>query len=226
MGFSPLINVEKSIPLTNTNLRRKLRTNFQRHWSIRISQKTKQGGNWSTRTSPEIHMDQWLPNLSESSGLHRYRSIECSSLKWGVTTKSDKTKLLQGRKSIHHHRGNPPFFLFQGLRLYGVYPSFRTYGVYPFPLFSQENGIHHSFFCSVVLGVGRQTEKGGVPRWWCILVFPLFCQQLNCRWVVLLLKPLENHHLQKCRLSPILLRPMLWLSYCDLSRSPKNQANL
>ena len=22
-------------------------------------------------------------------------------------------------------------------------------------------------------GVGRQTEKGGVPRWWCILLFPL-----------------------------------------------------
>ena len=28
-------------------------------------------------------MDQWLPNLSESSGPHRYRSIECSSLREG-----------------------------------------------------------------------------------------------------------------------------------------------
>ena len=44
----------------------KLVTNFQRHWSIRIP--------------PESHMDQWLPNLSESSGLHWHRSIECSSL--------------------------------------------------------------------------------------------------------------------------------------------------
>ena len=40
-------------------------------------------------------------------------------------------------KSLHHHRGNPPYFL-GGLRLYGVYPSFQTYGVHPFPLFSKE----------------------------------------------------------------------------------------
>ena len=35
---------------------------------------------WSKGFSPEIHMDQWLPNLSESSGPHRHRSIDCSSL--------------------------------------------------------------------------------------------------------------------------------------------------
>ena len=64
-------------------------------------------------------------------------------------------------KSIHHHRGDPPFFLFLGLRLYGVYPSFRTYGVYPFPLFSQENGIHHSFFCTVTSGSGDRPRKEG-----------------------------------------------------------------
>ena len=40
-----------------------------------------------------------------------------------------------------------------------------------FPCFPQENGIHHSFFLLCDLGVGRQTEKGGVPRWWCILSF-------------------------------------------------------
>ena len=67
-------------------------------------------------------------------------------------------------KSIHHHRGDPSFFLFPGLRLYGVYPSFRTYGVYPFPLFSQENGIHHSFFCSVTLGSGDRRRKEGSPE--------------------------------------------------------------
>ena len=65
------------------------------------------------------------------------------------------------------------FFFFRGLRLYGVYPSFRTYGVYPFPLFSQENGIHHSLFCSVTSGSGDRLRKEGVPRWWCILFFPL-----------------------------------------------------
>ena len=48
-----------------------------------------------------------------------------------------------------------------GLRLYGVYLSFRTYGVYPFPLFCQENGIHHSFFCSVTSGSGDRPRKEG-----------------------------------------------------------------
>ena len=73
-------------------------------------------------------------------------------------------------KSIHHHRGDPPFFLFPGLRLCGVYPSFRTYGVYPFPLFSQENGIHHSFFCSVTSGSGDRPRKGGPA----VVVYTLF----------------------------------------------------
>ena len=68
----------------------------------------------------------------------------------------------------------PPFFLFPSLRLYGVYPSFWTYGIYPFPLFSQGDGMHHSFFFLLCdLGVGRQTETRGVPRWWCILFIPL-----------------------------------------------------
>ena len=35
---------------------------------------------WSIRISPEIHMDQWLPNPSESSVLDRHRPIACSSL--------------------------------------------------------------------------------------------------------------------------------------------------
>ena len=67
-------------------------------------------------------------------------------------------------------RGDPPFFLFSGLRLCGVYPSFRTCGVYPFPLFFQENGIHHSFLCSVTSGSGDRPRKegsrgGGVYSW-------------------------------------------------------------
>ena len=38
---------------------------------------------------------------------------------------------------------------------------FGTYGVYPFPLFSQEKGIHHSFFCSVTWGSGDRPKKEG-----------------------------------------------------------------
>ena len=45
--------------------RGKVLTNFQRHWSIRISLKTRQKGHRSLQISPEIRMDQWLPNLSE-----------------------------------------------------------------------------------------------------------------------------------------------------------------
>ena len=43
-------------------------------------EKTRQERDWSIRGSLEIRMDQWLPNLSGSSGLRRCRSIECSSL--------------------------------------------------------------------------------------------------------------------------------------------------
>ena len=71
----------KSHPWTNSSRREKRLTNFQRHWSIRMSMKTRQRGHWSIRISSEIRMDQWPPNLSESSGLHRHQSIECSSLK-------------------------------------------------------------------------------------------------------------------------------------------------
>ena len=81
------------------------------------------------------------------------------------------TRLQIGKKKYTPPPRKPSFFLFPGLRLSGVYPSFRTYGVYPFPLFSQENGIHHSVFCSAR---GRATDRErGVPRWWCILFFPL-----------------------------------------------------
>ena len=52
-------------------------TNFQGHWSIQSSPENKAPRDWSIRTSPEIHMDPWLPNLSESSGPHRYPCIEC-----------------------------------------------------------------------------------------------------------------------------------------------------
>ena len=73
-------------------------------------------------------------------------------------------------KSIHHHRGNPPFFLFQGLRLYGVYPFFWTYGVYPFLLFSQEKGIHHRFFALWPRGRATDRKRRGAT----VVVYTLF----------------------------------------------------
>ena len=83
-------------------------------------------------------------------------------------------------RSIHHHRGNPPFFLFWCLRLYGVYPSFRTYGVYPFPLFSQENGIHHSlFFALWPRGRATDQERRGCHGGGVILFFSLWEERLK-----------------------------------------------
>ena len=44
--------------------------------------------------SLEIHMDQWLSNLSESSGLNRYRSRECSCLTFEISTVNSVTRLV------------------------------------------------------------------------------------------------------------------------------------
>ena len=60
-----------------------------------------------------------------------------------------------------------------GVSRTGPLSSFLTFCLRPFPLFFQANGIGHSFFfllCDV--GVGRQSERGGVPRWRCILFLP------------------------------------------------------
>ena len=80
-----------------------------------------------------------------------------------------------GKKKVHTTTVETLLFSFSGSEALWRIPSFRTYGVYPFPLFSQENGIHHSFFLLCDLRITRQTEKGGVPRWWSILFFPLKC---------------------------------------------------
>ena len=63
------------------------------------------------------------------------------------------------KRSIHHHCGNPPFFQFLGL--YDVYPFGPM--VKTFPLFS-EGMVYTIDFLLCDLWVGRQTERGGVPR--------------------------------------------------------------
>ena len=55
--------------------REKLLMNFQGHWSIQIVPENKAPRDLSIWISLEIHIDQWFPNLCESSGLHQYRSI-------------------------------------------------------------------------------------------------------------------------------------------------------
>ena len=78
------------------------------------------------------------------------------------------------KEHIRRHRGNPSFFFFRVWGLYMVYTLLSGPMVYTlFPLFSRENGIHHSFFLLCDLEIGRQTEKIGVRQWWCILFFPL-----------------------------------------------------
>ena len=42
-----------------------------------------------------------------------------------------------------------------------------------FPLFPQGNAILRSFFLLCDFVVERQTKRGGLPQWWCILFFPL-----------------------------------------------------
>ena len=83
--------------------------------------------------------------------------------------------LHQGRKQYTPPPWKPSFF-FRGLRLYGVYLSFRTYGAYPFFLFSHENGIHHSFFCSVTSGSGDRPRKEGCHGGGVYSFFP-------CPWI-------------------------------------------
>ena len=58
----------------------KFLTNFQGHWSIQIFDENKALRGRSIHVSPELQMDYWHQKLSESSGLHRYRSINYSSL--------------------------------------------------------------------------------------------------------------------------------------------------
>ena len=57
--------------------------------------------------------------------------------------------------------------------------AFRTYGVYPFPLFSKENGIHHSCFCSVTSGSGDRPRKEGCHGCGVYSFFPV----KNCRFL-------------------------------------------
>ena len=69
-------------------------------------------------------------------------------------------------------RGTPPELKIKVVMSKVVFKGLPTI-ICPSPLFSQGNGIHHSFFCSVTSGSIRQTERGRVPLWWVYAFFPL-----------------------------------------------------
>ena len=50
------------------------------------------------------YVDEWPPNRSESSGLHRHRSIECSSL-FGVNIHGEMRGHLGSKVVVTYHRG-------------------------------------------------------------------------------------------------------------------------
>ena len=54
--------------------------------------------------------------------------------------------------------------------MYTLFPFFPKEMVYTIAVLSRKCK-HHSFFLLCDLGVGRQTKREGVPRWWCILFF-------------------------------------------------------
>ena len=60
------------------------------------------------------------------------------------------------------------YTLLSGPMVYTLFPCFPRKVVYTIA------------FLLCDLGVGRQTEKRGVPRWWCILFFPLGLREVTC----------------------------------------------
>ena len=62
------------------------------------------------------------------------------------------------------------FFCFQGLRPLWCIPFFPDLWCIPLPCFARKMVYTIALLLLCDLRVGRQTEKGGVPRWWCMLL--------------------------------------------------------
>ena len=67
----------------------------------------------------------------------------------------------QRRKKYTPPPWRPSLFSFAGSEVLWCIPFFPDLWCIPFPLFSQENGIHHSFFFSVTSGSGNRPRKEG-----------------------------------------------------------------
>ena len=79
--------------------------------------------------------------------------------------KNNIKRILRG--PFREEKGNT---LLSGPMVYTLFPCFPRKMAYTVACF---------FLCD--LGVGRQTEKGGVPRWWCIRFYPGHCSELGPR---------------------------------------------
>ena len=80
LSVTPLPLSGKSHPWTNTSVGGNFRRTFRIIGPYEFPQEKVWTNDWSIWISPEIRMDQWRSKFSESFGLGRYWSIECSSL--------------------------------------------------------------------------------------------------------------------------------------------------
>ena len=117
----------------------------------------------------------------------------------------------RGTKSIHHHRGTPPFSV---CRPTPRSQSKRSYGVYHLPG-KEGKRVYTIGPERRVYTVEPQTlrkKKGGFPRWWWCILFSspaIYC----------------NLHIQTPRLVEhfsVLVSAASWLGLCGLARQKKN----
>ena len=80
-----------------------------------------------------------------------------------------------GKKKVYTTTVETLRFSFSGSEALWCIPFFPDLWCIPFSLVFPGKGYTPQLFLLCDLRVGRQTEKRGVPRWWCILFFP--CQK-------------------------------------------------
>ena len=103
----------------------------------------------------------------QKTASQKLRSPELGISQQQVKTARNSEKLQKfGRnlflKEVYTTVGTVLLSFFWVQVLYCVHHSFQTYGVYPFPLISEEHGIHHSHFRSVTSGSDDSGEKASL----------------------------------------------------------------
>ena len=85
-----------------------------------------------------------------------------------------RNRISQGREKYTPPPWRPSFFSFSGSEALWCIPFFPDLWCTLVSLVSPGKWYTPLLFLLCDLGVGRQTEKRGVPQWWCILLFPLY----------------------------------------------------